>query len=151
MPQKGAITRSCFWQSSWSRSSNVGLPVIKQSWETFFPPYLPLTEQQQKLRLTDREWREKKLFGKKKKEFNCQLPKVQLSASCKNRSPIRVHAIGIARMMCVCVCVLGKEFRWVRWRWESSFISPQSFYCAIAGCQRKCPEVCYFLGLIVTS
>ena len=42
---------------------------------------------------------------KKRGGFNCQLPKVQLFASCKNKSPIRVHAIGIARMVCVCVCV----------------------------------------------
>ena len=61
------------------------------------------------------EERKRKLFEKKKKEFNCQLPKIQLSVSCKNRSPIRVRAIGIARMMCVCVCVCVGER--VLWRW----------------------------------
>ena len=66
------------------------------------------------------EERKRKLF-EKKKEFNCQLPKVQLSVSCKNRSPIRVHAIGIARMMCVCVGV-GERVLW-RWGGGESLLS----------------------------
>ena len=61
------------------------------------------------------EERKGKLFGKE--ELNCQLPKVQLFVSCKNRTRIRVHAMGVDRMVCVCACVcLGKCFVGMRWR-----------------------------------